>query len=118
MRLEPLPGERDPGMADARLGAFRSEPERTDDGWSHSVRIWHHLFTRHIHRHEREQRGRQGKRLPGGQASGAIHARSISAGTAQTGLIRARLIKARVASQSVTAAAERRLARAQYLKAY
>src|SRR5437899_6071368 len=107
MRFEPLPGERDPGMADARCGTFvrseRSCSERSD-----AVRVWDHLFTWRIHHPEREQLGREGERRTGGQSSEAIRPGTFRAGPAQAGLLRpgaAQTGLAGIASQSVIAAA-------------
>src|SRR5882724_9432069 len=108
MLLEPLPGERDRGMADARSGAFvgseRSCSERSD-----AVRVWHHLFAWCIQHPEREQLGRESERLPGGQPSAAIRARTIRAGAAQAGLCcpsapQTGNVQSGLAGQSVTAA--------------
>src|SRR6266581_3483510 len=97
MRFEPLPGERGPGMADARCGTFvrsqRSCSERSD-----AVRVWDHLFTWRIQHPEREQLGREGERLSGGQSSEAIRPGAFRAGAAQAG-------HAGTVSQSVIAAA-------------
>src|SRR3982750_2077026 len=99
MRCEPLPGERNRGVADAWRGALvGNEPERR--GWSDAIRIWHSLFARCIQHPERERLGREGERLPRGQASEAVRAGgAYDAGnpgqrSAPTGTVRAGNIEA------------------------
>src|SRR4051812_6179604 len=115
MRFEPLPGERDPGVADAWRGALvGSESEPTER--SGAIRIWHNLFAWRIQHHEREQLGREGERLPRGQASAAHRPGAIRAGanynpgilgqrSAPTGTVRAGNAETGLTSQSVIAAA-------------
>jgi len=58
MLLEPLPGERDRGMADARCGAFVRERAQLQRAERRSS-IWHHLFAWCISILSGEQLGRE-----------------------------------------------------------